>query len=119
VVAVVASVVGCGGGGSTTDAAPAGAGQRLVDRLGCATCHTIDGTTSTGPTWKGLAGSPVELADHRTVTADHAYLVRSILDPDADTVAGFPAGLMHSAIGPLHVTAAQADAIAHYIESLR
>lgn len=121
-VSAAAFVAGCGGSGSDSGAAPsgpAGDGQRLVDRLSCATCHSVDGSKGTGPTWKGLAGSRVQLADHTTVVADRGYLVRSILEPDADTVAGFPAGLMQSAVAPLHITAAQADAIARYIETLR
>ena len=40
-------------------------GKELAGSMGCATCHSIDGTKMTGPTWKdlyGCAGSP----DHWT-----------------------------------------------------
>jgi mono/diheme cytochrome c family protein len=48
----------------------------------------------TGPTWFGLYGSKVDLADGTTVTADDAYLKESILNPNAKVVAGFNSGLM-------------------------
>jgi cytochrome c oxidase subunit II len=81
-------------------------------------CHSTDGSAGTGPTWRGLAGADVRLADGRTVFADAGYLRRSILDPDADAVAGFPAGLMASAVRPGSVSEADADAIVAYLQSL-
>ncbi len=47
-----------------------------------------------GPGWGGLYGSKVSLADGSTVRADDAYLARSILEPDARIVEGYPAGVM-------------------------
>lgn len=69
-------------------------GRRWVDTYGCLACHSIDGTSIIGPTWKGLFGSQVELADGTTVTADEAYIKNSILKPNAQVVAGFPQGVM-------------------------
>ena len=51
-------------------------------------CHSADGRSSVGPTWKGLYGSEVELEDGTTVTADDEYLVRAIKDPEAERVEG-------------------------------
>ncbi len=65
-------------------------GRALAERLGCLGCHSTDGTTKDGPTWKGLYGSRVSLSDGRTVVADDAYLEESILDPGAKIVKGFP-----------------------------
>jgi cytochrome c oxidase subunit 2 len=57
----------------------------------------LDGTPKVGPTWKGLYGSQVTLADGSTVTADDAYITESIRNPGAKIVQGFqnimPAGI--------------------------
>ena len=42
-----------------------------------------------GPAWKGLAGSTVLLEDGASVVAETDYLIRSIVDPDADLVRGY------------------------------
>ncbi|CAN5911575.1 hypothetical protein BH23ACT2_BH23ACT2_18540 [soil metagenome] len=85
----------CGGGDSTEGApeptSPAGQrGEALAENKGCLACHTVTGERSTGPTWQGLAGSEVELADGATVVADDDYLARSITDPRSEVVAGYP-----------------------------
>ena len=49
--------------------------------MSCTTCHSADGSAKTGPTWKGLAGHEVELADGSKVAADESYLRESITDP--------------------------------------
>jgi cytochrome c oxidase subunit 2 len=68
---------------------PEGKGQLLVTQNGCAACHSIDGSTLPGPTWQGLFGSNVELADGTSVTADEAFLAESIKNPPAKIVKGF------------------------------
>ena len=65
------------------------AGREVAENKGCVSCHTPDGSNSTGPTWSGLAGSKVTLDDGRSVTADDAYLRKAILDPRSETVDGF------------------------------
>ncbi len=91
------------------------AGKALVAQNGCGSCHSIDGTTLTGPTWRGLFGSQVKLSDGTTVTADEAYLTRSIQDPNAQIVLGFPASVMPK----FNLTDAQVKAIVAYIETLK
>jgi cytochrome c oxidase subunit 2 len=110
--------LGAGCGGDEPTAPPAGEGEELVGRLGCRSCHSTDGSSGSGPTWQGLAGSDVRLDDGRVVTADRDYLIRSILEPDAETVDGYPAGLMASAVPDGRVSPAEAEAIAAYIEGL-
>lgn len=121
------SFPGCGdseGDGPPRDRAGAGPteeierGERLVDERGCLACHSTDGSPGAGPTWKGLAASEVKLADGRIVLADREYLIRSILDADAETVAGFTRGLMAGAIRPGSLTQDQAAAIVSYLETL-
>jgi cytochrome c oxidase subunit 2 len=68
-------------------------GKIQWDRKGCATCHSIDGSKSKGPTWKGMFGKPVTVkaSDGKTltVTVDEAYLRESMLQPAAKIVDGF------------------------------
>jgi hypothetical protein len=59
------------------------------------------------------------LDDGTSVTADDAYLTRSIDDPDAQIVAGFQRGVMSSVIRPGSVDAADTRALVAYIDSLR
>ena len=68
---------------------PEGQGKLLTIRNGCIGCHSLDGAKMTGPTWFGLYGADVELADGTTVVADGAFITESILDPKAKEVAGF------------------------------
>lgn len=64
-------------------------GQKLYAQMNCGGCHSLDGSKGQGPTWKGLAGSQVPLADGSVVTADDAFLSESIKNPEAKVVAGF------------------------------
>jgi len=68
---------------------PAKAGEHLYRTRGCAQCHTLDGTASTGPSWKGLFGSRVPLEGGRVLTADENYLRNCILNPTENVPAGF------------------------------
>lgn len=121
-VASVWVVAACGGDDTATSPPePEGAaarGQELVETRGCRSCHSTDGSDGTGPTWANLAGSQVELADGRTVTADDEYLARSILQPDAEVVAGYPEGLMASAAAVESITREEADAMVAYLRAL-
>ncbi len=81
--------------------------------LGCASCHSVDGARSEGPTWKGLYGSPVTLADGTVTTVDEAYLRRAILDPQADVAPGYA-----MAMPTVEVTDAQLDRLVAYIRGL-
>jgi cytochrome c1 len=86
----------CGGGDD--GGGNAGTGEDLYRQYACASCHTLDGDEGTGPTFKGLAGSTVELEGGKEVTADAAYLEKAITDPDADVTEGYNAGLMKASI---------------------
>ena len=74
------------------DSAAAARGQITAESTGCLQCHTVDGATNTsGPTWKGLAGSNRPLASGESVTADDAYLRAAIIDPAGQIVQGYEA----------------------------
>ena len=69
------------------------AGKEILEKHGCLGCHSLDGTRKAGPTFKGIWGQPVTVltdGKERTMTVDEAYLRRSILEPNADVVKGFP-----------------------------
>ena len=53
------------------------------------TCHSLDGTEQVGPTFQGLFGSSRDLEDGGSVEADENYLRESILEPNAQIVAGY------------------------------
>jgi cytochrome c oxidase subunit 2 len=64
-------------------------GKQLTETKGCIACHTTDGTTKVGPSYKGLFGSEVTLIDGKVVRADDNYLRESIEYPQAKIVKGF------------------------------
>lgn len=64
-------------------------GKIQWDQKGCATCHSIDGSKSKGPTWKGIWGKQEKLRGGATVTVDENYLRESMLQPQAKVVDGF------------------------------
>ncbi len=68
---------------------PAELGKQLYTQRGCNACHTIDGSSLVGPTWKGLYGHEVVLQDGTKVTADENYIREAILEPQAKMVKGF------------------------------
>jgi len=100
---------------------PEGQGQLLTISNGCVGCHTIDGAAKTGPTWKGLFGSTVLLADGTTVIADEAFLAESILDPNATIVEGFPSPSLMPDFSedPYFLTEEQVANIVEYIKTLK
>lgn len=93
---------------------PAEAGAKLYASQGCIACHSVDGTKVIGPSFKGLFGHEVELADGTKVVADEAYLRESIANPTAKLVQGF-APLMPL----LPLEADQITALVEYIKTLQ
>ena len=65
------------------------AGERLFEELGCGSCHRAD-AGGRGPVLSGLFGKTVQLASGERVIADERYLRDSILNPQAQIVAGYP-----------------------------
>lgn len=112
VAVIIAAASACGGGGSDFSE-QAQRGETISKSKGCASCHGSDGQGGVGPTWIDLPGSAVELADDTTVTADDAYLLRSILEPDAEIVAGFGVRMP-----PNGLTEAEAADVIAYIKEL-
>jgi cytochrome c oxidase subunit 2 len=68
-------------------------GARLIKEKGCALCHSADGSKILGPTFKGIFGRKIIVTTdgkERGIISDEAYIKKSILDPNADVVKGFP-----------------------------
>lgn len=121
VLKIKAPSTGGGGGGVTVPVTPAAiaAGKKYSAKYSCTGCHSIDGSKSTGPTWKGLSGSTVRLIGGGTTKATDSYLITVITDPGQLKVAGFDPGVMQEAIPAGEVTDAEAKAIVAYIKSLK
>jgi protein SCO1/2 len=62
-------------------------GAAIYLACGCVACHSQG---RVAPSLSGLYGNEVHLDDGRTLTADDSYLRKSLLDPDAVRVAGYP-----------------------------
>ncbi len=88
-------------------------GLQLSQNSGCLACHSVDGSESLGPTWKGLWGKTETLADGSTVVVDEAYFKESILDPNAKMVKGYA-----PVMAPYEFSDSQLDAIILYVRSL-
>lgn len=104
---------------STENAFSAGAGDaengfRVFRQKGCNACHLPE-ASSLAPTLHGLYGHSVELADGSTVTADEAYLRRSILEPNAELVKGY--GPVMPAYGNI-LSPGELDDLVAYIRSI-
>lgn len=74
----------------------ADAGKNLLQKHGCLGCHSLDGSTMVGPSFQGIGGRQVKVISNgtsRTLTIDHEYIEKSILEPGADIVVGYPAAM--------------------------
>jgi cytochrome c oxidase subunit 2 len=73
------------GGGTPLNSSP---GETLFRTKGCIGCH--DSGSKQAPSLMGVFGTWVKLRSGRKVLADDEYLRKSILEPQADLVEGFP-----------------------------
>ena len=71
-------------------------GKALVSAKGCIACHSSDGSKLVGPSYKGIYGTDIKVADNAnggkmvTVKVDDNYIRESIENPQAKVVEGFP-----------------------------
>jgi cytochrome c oxidase subunit 2 len=91
-------------------------GRIQWDRKGCKTCHTIDGTRSKGPSWKGIFGKMERLNNGATVLVDENYLRESMMQPNAKVVDGYEA-IMPTFQGLLRQN--EIDGLIAFIKSLK
>lgn len=98
---------------------PGSAGMAIMKAQGCLVCHSSDGTKIVGPTYLNLFGKKeVVTRDDKdvTITVDDDYIKRSIYEPNADIVKGYPKGLMQSYKGK--ISDADIAKIIEYLKSL-
>ena len=94
---------------------PVEIGQLTYDRLGCKTCHSLDGAAGTGPTFKGLWDSDRLLTSGETVKADENYIRQSMLDPHSQIVDGY--GEQMTVYGSM-INDAMVDGMIAYLKTL-
>ncbi|MEL7088040.1 MAG: c-type cytochrome [Planctomycetota bacterium] len=99
---------------------PVELGQRLYSN--CSACHSVDGASNTGPTWKDLYGSQRQLAvntsgDEMTVVADEAYIYESIRYPNRKMAVGYANGGM-AAYSEAQLSAGDIAGIVAYMKTL-
>lgn len=115
---LIARTSGSGGGG---EGALAARGATLFTQLGCQGCHSINGTAGVGPTMKDAYYRAVTLDNGQTVIADDTYMRTAILQPDAQIVQGYTAGVMSSGISsilPQLNSGNTTDALLAYLKTL-
>jgi cytochrome c oxidase subunit 2 len=82
--------------GESTD--PVERGKKVWE-VYCKSCHSIDGSVGTGPSWFGIFNEEVVLADGTKFPASEEYILESILKPNAKIVKGFVPNLMPQNFG--------------------
>ncbi|HET6611581.1 MAG TPA: c-type cytochrome, partial [Kofleriaceae bacterium] len=68
---------------------PVELGKLLYEKKGCKQCHSIDGSSGKGPTWKGIFGQTHTMTDGSQVLVDENYIRESILNSTAKVRSGF------------------------------
>jgi cytochrome c oxidase subunit II len=68
---------------------PVVAGKKLYAQKGCTQCHSDDGKTVIGPTFKNIFGYEHAFKDGTKAIVDENYIRESILNPGAKIVAGY------------------------------
>lgn len=66
------------------------AGRKVFNTFGCPACHSVDGRRITGPTLKDVWGTERKLEGGGTAKLNKAYFKRSLMDPQAEIVDGYP-----------------------------
>ncbi|MBF0338444.1 MAG: cytochrome c oxidase subunit II [Nitrospirae bacterium] len=101
-------------GSEAANVTPEEKGKKLAENLGCTGCHSVNGDSSAGPTFKGFMGSTVTLADGKTLTADDAFVKAKIKDPKATLVKGFD-----PIMPPSSLSDAELEAITAWLKTLK
>jgi cytochrome c oxidase subunit 2 len=98
---------------------PGNEGLTIMKYQGCMACHSSDGSKIVGPTYLNLFGKK-EIVTRSgadvSITVDEEYIKRSIWDPNAEIVKGYPKGLMQSYKGK--ISDADITKIIDYLKSL-
>jgi cytochrome c oxidase subunit 2 len=104
---------------ASTGSAAGDEGLTIMKFHGCMACHSTDGSKIVGPTYLNLFGKQEVVSKDGAdvnITADEEYIKRSIYEPNAEIVKGYPKGLMQSYKGK--ITDADIAKIIEYLKSL-
>ncbi len=74
-------------------------GLTVMKENACLSCHSLDSKKIVGPALNGIYGTErtiIEDGQEKKVTADDAYLIHNIKDPNAQITKGFNKGMMQS-----------------------
>lgn len=93
---------------------PSDPAYRLLETKECLTCHSIDGESSIGPTFKGMFGRTTKLTNGTTIQADDAYIREAIVNPEATIVEGFD-----NVMPPPELTEKEVAEIMEYLKTLK
>jgi cytochrome c oxidase subunit 2 len=91
-------------------------GAKLYQVIGCASCHSVDGSKGQGPSWKGIYGQQHKMTDGKSFLVDENYIRTSILQPQQMLVEGY-GGIMPSYQGQIRER--QLLALIAYIKTLK
>jgi cytochrome c oxidase subunit 2 len=89
----------------------------ILKEKSCLACHSLDGSVSVGPTFKGLYGQKQIVVAHgkeREIAVDDAFLAKIIQNPVAQTVKGYP-----PAMPPNPLTDRELKQVVDFIRSLK
>ncbi len=109
-------VFGCGPSADSSpgkNAALVSRGRSLHTTYACDSCHSLDGSPRSGPSYVGNFGDSVALVDGRKLVRDEAYLRRALVDPNAEIPAGSDASMP-----TYRLSADQLDALVAFMKSL-
>lgn len=90
-------------------------GRLVSENNACSACHSLDGSSLVGPTWKGLFGKVEVMSDGVSLTVDDAYLIESIRDPKAKIVQGYDDAMPEFDF----LTDEEVNALVAYIKSIQ
>jgi len=87
---------------------------KKVFETNCAVCHNTDTSRKVGPGLGAKFGSTTRLTSGKKVKVDEEYIRKSIKDPMADIVDGFPPGM-----APIPLSDTKIDGVIAYIKTLK
>ena len=92
-----------------------GCGRLVAENNACSACHSLDGSSLVGPTWKGVFGKVEVMTDGTSLTVDDAYLIESIRSPRAKIVQGYDDAMPEFDF----LTDEEVNALVAYIKSIQ
>jgi cytochrome c oxidase subunit II len=89
---------------------------KLLYRGKCMSCHSVDGSKNTGPTWLNMWGYEFEHADGSKHMSDDNHIVESIRNPAKHVRKGYANNM--NAFSEAQLPAKQVEALIAYMKSL-